>query len=162
MTRVEFAQQRGDHRRGLKEEGYLGRFGESDSGGWARLRVCKTVSQRWARPLALTKKKKKKQREATSVIFFKRIWEYLHWHFFLLQKMDASLHKYVSLIIKTSFFPWVLSLKFKTPMVSQGSTIYFCLNTRISNIRALDSLGMKNNSESVLLIEIHLLKSYGP
>lgn len=46
-------------------------------------------------------------------------------------------------------------------MVSQGASIYFDPNTRASNITALDSLGIKNNSESELLIEIHLLKSYG-
>lgn len=69
------------------------------------------------------------------------------------------------LIISGAFPPWILSLKFRAPTVLQGPAIYSELETRIqivgSNISTLDSLGIKNNSNRGLFMEIHLLKSYG-
>ena len=69
------------------------------------------------------------------------------------------------LIISAAFPPWIPSLKFRVPTVPQGPAIYSELKTRIqiagSNISTLDSLGIKNNSNMGLFMEIHLLKSYG-
>lgn len=76
--------------------------------------------------------------------------------------MDSSLQLYVFILNnKGCIFPWFSSLNLGHPWL----TIYSQLNTRIqivgSDITTLDSLGMKNNSDGEILIEIYLLESHG-
>lgn len=80
--------------------------------------------------------------------------------------MNSSLQSYVFLLNNKGWiFAWIHSLKFREPTAPRVPPTYSQLNTKIqivgSNIIVLNSLGIKNNSDREILIEIHLLKSYG-
>lgn len=102
------------------------------------------------------------ERWATSTSALKKKSEDTYIDIYLVERMDSSLQLYVFILNnKGCISLWFSSLNFGHPWL----TIYSELNTRIqivgSDIIALDSLGMKNNSDKELLIEIYLLKSHG-